>query len=171
MRQGRRTIFFTSEMLKPDASDVWHDSFGPFGEPTGETELKPEEPRATARIIFVQFEDGSIWGDPAKADDASRDRVLTQNELKLLIETYRTEGKEQFFTELMKPTRLAAIGTLQRLYADTKDTDRVITKAVSMLKIAELHRSAIPHWALVQSQQQLANRLIEFRQAKELPVA
>jgi hypothetical protein len=126
--------------LKPDATDVWRDSLGPFGEPRSETELKPEEPRATTQIIFVQFVDGSIWGDPAKADDAFRDRVLTENELKLLIETYRTEGKEQFFTELMKPTRLAAIGTLQRLYADTKDTDRVSTKAVSMLKIAELHR-------------------------------
>jgi hypothetical protein len=135
--------FFTSEVLKPDATDVWHDSFGPFGKPTGETELKPEEPRAAARIIFVQFADGSIWGDPTQAEDALRDRADTERELKLLVETYRTQGNEQFLTELTKPTRLGGIGILQRLYADTKDTDRVIRKVVSMLKCADLHQSAI----------------------------
>jgi hypothetical protein len=86
--------------------------------------------------------DGSTWGEHAAGKDALRDRQLTMKELEVLAGTYRTEGSEQFVAELMKASQLAEILYLQRLYADSKDTEGMITKIDNMLNSAELHHRA-----------------------------
>src|SRR5216684_2155824 len=134
--------FFTLDVFGPNAKKSWEESFGPFAEPQGKTELEPEEPRAVVKAVFVQFVDGSTWGEHAAGKDALRDRQLTMKELEVLAGTYRTEGSEQFVAELMKASQLAEILYLQRLYADSKDTEGMIAKIDNMLNSAELHHRA-----------------------------
>jgi hypothetical protein len=105
--QGTRVddYFFTHDVFATNANETWKESFGPFGEPQGKTDISPAKPRAVLKAVFVQFMDGSTWGDPAAGKDALRDRQLTRKELQTLADMYRTKPKEEFASRLMKASQ------------------------------------------------------------------
>jgi hypothetical protein len=133
--------FFRPDSFAPNTTKTLEESTGPFGEPTSGAVLEPAAPEATVRVVFVQFADGSTWGNPDAGRRALRERYLSWDEMKLLSEAYQKDGKERFGAELLKPTDLQAIRKLQRLYADgPKDMAVVLNEMSTMLRYADLHQ-------------------------------
>jgi hypothetical protein len=111
----------------------------------------------SSEIAFVQFADGSTWGDRAAAQDALRIRRLTSLQLTNLADIYRIAGEKGFVGELMKPSELPVIGILQRACGtDGKDVKTVAMMVQDMLELArsrQLPDSGILRSAFFQAQQ------------------
>lgn len=79
-----------------------------FGAPIVNGKPVPEEvgpdthPRATAQVMFVQFVDGSTWGDANVGREIIRSRSGTQEELKWLEQVLNAQGTEVFARDLSK---------------------------------------------------------------------
>jgi len=74
-----------------------------------------DEPSCEVIARWVQFEDGSTWGDITYADELLRNRAAIWNRLKQLDETYRNQGREQFALELQKQGQTEVDGYLGHL--------------------------------------------------------
>jgi hypothetical protein len=136
--------FFRSETLEPNASVSMEEIAGPFGEPTAEIEGRPStEPKAVAAVTFVQFADGSTWGDKTEGQDLLLKRRPALAQLKLLAEIYQTQGEEPFVGALNKPSSFEAIASLQQLYVSSKEAAGVLKRLTHMIKCAEEHERAM----------------------------
>jgi hypothetical protein len=134
--------FFAAEVFEPGTTRMIDESFGPFGVTSDKVDSQPEEPGAVARIVFVQFADGTTWGDVA-TQYVMHDRVLTCKELELLADTYRRQGEQSFIARLLESSELPGISNLQQLYLADKNADSVIKKIGGMLRYADLHQRAM----------------------------
>ena len=69
--------------------------------------MRPEETvkidHAEGAVLFVQFEDGSIWGDSEAGKQILSTRPQRLEFLKHLVETYYTGGEAAFNTVLNQP--------------------------------------------------------------------
>jgi hypothetical protein len=120
-----------------------NDTFGPYGEPQARVDPGASGPTAIAEVEFVQFVDGTIWGDRAAGKDLLQERSLALDKLKFLSDTYRMKGEQQFVSELKNPSELVAILNLQRLYSSNKgNATAVIDKITGMLEQANQHLHA-----------------------------
>jgi hypothetical protein len=135
--------FFTGDVLGPGDTKTLEDSSEKFGAPGRNTKVEPQDPLATARVIFVQFLDGTVWGDESAAKGALRTRQFTLDKLRVLAGTYKA-GSEQFKDELVKPSELLAIVGLQQLYAKG-GSKAAIERVGYMLHYAEIHEGSIHH--------------------------
>jgi hypothetical protein len=137
----RNDDYFFAEPFEPNTTVKLAQSDGPFGKSKAEVEALPSQPGAVASVKFVQFTDGSIWGDPAAGQDVLKERRLTRDELGSLGNSYRTRGEQGFVEELKKPSQLNLIVYLQQLYdSNGKDTTSVIEKLTSMIEYADRHQ-------------------------------
>jgi hypothetical protein len=135
--------FFRPDSFAPNPTKALEESRR-FGEPTAGAVFEPAAPEATIRVAFVQFADGSTWGNPDAGKRALRERYLSWDEMKSLSEAYQKEGEKGFGAKLLKPTDLPAILKLQRLYADSRnDTAVVFNEMNTMLRYADLHQRAM----------------------------
>jgi hypothetical protein len=132
--------FFTSELLKASGIETLQDTLAPLPEAVGKIDVRPTVPKASARVAFVEFLDGSTWGDPEAGKEILIERRLTWNKLNHLSQTFRTEGEHQFLSELTEPSELQTIVYLQRLYnGNNKDVEMVLKNINAMLAQADLH--------------------------------
>jgi hypothetical protein len=98
--------FFSSGILHPGKAEGIRSSPLRFGASTVNGQPVPEHassaPAATAQVIFVQFVDGSTWGD----SDAGREPVVVRNqtlqELGRLQRVLGEAGKQALKNELFK---------------------------------------------------------------------
>jgi hypothetical protein len=127
--------FFGDHVFNFGSTEVLEDSSTRFGESTGDTK-EEEEPTATAEVVFVQFVDGSTWGNREAGKGAVDERRLTIERLRVLAHTYRAASHKQFTNELARPN---AILILQRIYAKNSDLQAVIARINHMLHYAEIH--------------------------------
>jgi hypothetical protein len=133
--------FFTSDIFYADMVEAIQETVGPVGELLDKTETQTRGPTAIAKVVFVQFLDGSTWGDPVESRDALQQRHDTLIHLELLRSTYQSKGEKEFLDELMQPSRLPGIGALQQLHKDNvNDPGIVIGKFTKMLNYAEIHQ-------------------------------
>jgi len=139
--------FFTPNVFGRNETKTIDNLVGPLSEPEGPVELEPLEPRAVADVRFVQFFDGSTWGDSASGAGALQDRRSTWNRLKLLIDKYRTGGEQDFVLALRQPSQSQPIRMLQQLYESSgQNADVVVKKAHAMIDCAEAHQRGLePH--------------------------
>jgi hypothetical protein len=135
--------FFESKMLRPGSSAKLQPVLGTFGEPQRSRKSFVAEPSARARIVFVQFLNGSTWGDPVAAERLLRNRRLSLKQLEILKEDYRRQGEEEFQKTLLQPTLLQPIMALQDLYHEKGDLILVLARLDEMLENARTH--ATPH--------------------------
>jgi hypothetical protein len=56
--------------------------------------------RVEAKTIWVQFEDGSTWGDEATGEEVRRERVEAKNFLTHVLEIYQQSGEAAFLKAL-----------------------------------------------------------------------
>jgi hypothetical protein len=111
-----RSDYFFGDALPPDGSESVHIS--PFGfsapivngVPQVETaDPSPSRLTATAQVEFVQFSDGSTWGDREAAADALKARRETLGEFKMLQRIHTEQGEQAFMDALSKPTVLPCV--------------------------------------------------------------
>jgi hypothetical protein len=135
--------FFRDDLFKVNQKVELHDVSGPYGEPSANAMPELSQPRSTAMITFVQFADGSTWGDASKGRDIAVDRLRSMNELKLLATTYDTKGDEQFVTELKRPSSSSAVNYLQEFYERDANATKVFKRLTTILQSGDQRLSAI----------------------------
>jgi hypothetical protein len=140
--------FFGENVFSSESTSVLEDSATRFGAPGRNVELEQQEPSATVQAAFVQFTDGSTWGDEVAGKDALEQRRLMLIKLRFLEQTYRDEGRVPFTGELAKPSQMPAVATLQQLFAKTGDLKMVLAKLNHMLHQAEIHEHDMRHFAV-----------------------
>ena len=107
--------FFTGDVLVPGVSEgvtsgpinlVAH----PQGDvPTTEGHSSNRAITASAEIEFVQFQDGSTWGDSDSKTKAFQARSATLQRLQSLRRVYAERGEKAFLNALAEPTMLAGV--------------------------------------------------------------
>jgi hypothetical protein len=134
----RADYYFRPALLEPSGTEQRVAVLGRSSESASSGRQEIEIQTATAKVLFVQFADGSTWGDPQAASDELKERREALDKLNQLAAIYRTKGVQEFVGELMKPSKLLVIMLLQQLYrADGADSAAGQLNAV--LDFANLH--------------------------------
>jgi hypothetical protein len=135
--------FFKPDAFQPDATKKLETTIGPFKE--------PKETTAASNITlaihaaFVQFVDGSTWGDPHVGKEVVdlTERMAVWKKLQVLEKKYQTKGEDEFLNELMKPSQPVDIRLLQSVYTQKNDSKAVLEKIKIMIRAAETHQRTI----------------------------
>jgi hypothetical protein len=118
------------------------------GELATET-MRRAEPDALVTLEFVQFSDGSTWGDAQSATGALNARQQTLRELALLEQIYSQAGEQEFMANLSKPSVLESINALK---SECDGDSRCSRDAVhKMILVARDHEMQIQIGASVNS--------------------
>lgn len=148
-------FFFHKRMLEPG------DTF-PLG--MGETGLvgmvinpldKARDPKAGFRVEFVQFLDGSTFGDPAIiAKEAFARRTTTLRALQKLDRTYSEQGEQEFRAQLEKELASPHHGGLWKIgeTEEEKGTSAAISQVREMLGLAKEREATSTKLALASEQ-------------------
>jgi hypothetical protein len=132
--------YFEPKMLEPGSIAELQRRLGRFGEPSRKEDFTNEvKPSARAKALFVQFSDGSTWGDAAAAKRLLTNRQLSLKQLEILKDDYQKRSEEEFSTELLKPTLLQSILSLQELYRKKQGLAPVLARLDDMLENARGH--------------------------------
>jgi hypothetical protein len=92
------------------------------------------------RIVFVQFADGSAWGDLKEAQQYLEQRQRAWKELQLLATLYQRNEEQQFVASLTKSSALGPyLGKLKVLYSQTKAVEPVAQEMENFLRLGNLH--------------------------------
>lgn len=105
------------------------------------------DPRATFRLMFVQFLDGSTFGDAAKAENALANRDRTLKALRTLAQV-AAKDRLRFQLQLEQRLRLDdALGVLAgiRETEEQKGADAAIARTYKILDAAEDYRDMTLH--------------------------
>jgi hypothetical protein len=98
--------YFFGDALAPGQVEVNHNPEQRFGATLVNGEPLPFEkdphPAAQAHAEFVQFSDGSTWGDADSATNVLEDRRKTVEELDLLEHLYEQAGESAFLDEFAR---------------------------------------------------------------------
>ena len=133
----RKDYFFSQKTLEPDSSEDVLSAPSSVSAPmingvpivNGPSTSKPI---ATAEVEFVQFSDGSTWGDQDAARSALEIRASTMQELRTLESTYTEEGERAFLLELSKQELLPGINSIENICKDRND--EYATCALDMIR-------------------------------------
>lgn len=119
--------FFTRDVLAPDVSaGVTSGPIRLVAHPQGDTpprkkgDSSNQSVTASAEIEFVQFQDGSTWGDSDIETEAFQARNATLQKLQSLQKVYAQLGEKPFLDALAEPTML---GCVERIHTDCKDNN------------------------------------------------
>jgi hypothetical protein len=117
--------FFTGDVLTPDVSaSVTSGPISLVAHPDTPTREKRDSSNqtvtASAEIEFVQFQDGSTWGDSDIETEAFQARSATLQKLQSLQKVYAQLGEKSFLDALVESTMLACV---ERIQTDCKDNN------------------------------------------------
>jgi hypothetical protein len=103
------------------------------------------DPSAEYRLHFVQFADGSSFGDPAEAQDALALRQTIMKGLRELIQSYVELGASGFSAKLKEPSTFSTTGVHGQILARYQDggVPAALGDAQRMLATAERHAAMI----------------------------
>jgi mannitol/fructose-specific phosphotransferase system IIA component len=142
--------YYFSEPFEPQKSENQEWTYGPFLQ---RAQLKTEEgpkwvdvepikavrQEVIASVLFVQYADGTGWGDREAAKDALAAREETRNRLTALASIYRDEGEKAFVDSLMQPSNLNAVIMLQFICKKTDDKSKVVDRFFRILSKSDEH--------------------------------
>jgi hypothetical protein len=141
--------FFGPAVLQAGGLEKIEDPPMPFGGPIVNGKPVPEEvgpdahPRATVQVTFVQFVDGSTWGDV----DAGREFILrrrsTLGELKRLEQVLNAQGTDVFAREFSNSAASFQFPAIEALVSECKSNagSCLIDGLHSMLEAATEHQT------------------------------
>jgi hypothetical protein len=138
--------FFSTETFSPGATEILEVASAPLGEPQGEIETIEfsRDAVTTAKVAFVEFIDGSTWGDQQQGLAGLAERRLRLEKLRSLASTYQMKGEQQFVAELKETSNLALIKILKGTSSAGDPDARVAFQTVEkMLSAAEMHERAL----------------------------
>ena len=104
----QKEYFFNLNVLGKGSSEDFHSAmvrlkFAPVSQPVQESRVEGSAvPAASAETVFVQFVDGSTWGDSESAQDAFNERRETLRELSRLERVLQNGGEQMLKEELSK---------------------------------------------------------------------
>ena len=145
---NQNDYFFVSDVLAPNAIETLDLSTPAMSRGSAEQRHPPPPSprRANAHVAFVEFADGSYWGDLQAAKELLQDRIAAWRRLSELQQIYRLNGEQAFLTELMRDSRLLAVEMLQDTYKKDKNVTGAVAQLNDMLVAADAHRAAAtPH--------------------------
>jgi hypothetical protein len=97
-----------------------------------------------ATVVFVQFADGSTWGDATAGREILLDRARELGELKRLAEVYEANGNAEFVAALENPSSCNAIKYLHEQFVKNRhDATIVFNILTSMIASADHHQVAM----------------------------
>jgi hypothetical protein len=111
--------------------------------PCANPDRAPSEPKADARTVFVQFDDGSTLGDQEAASDVLNQRASILKALKQLDEVYAQQGEQGFLALLSADfgdSRLPQIVFLRET-AKQSGSDAAIQEVRRLLQRAERNQA------------------------------
>jgi hypothetical protein len=147
----QKEYFFGLNVFKRGESEPFHSSLARFGVATvngqpildGENERGSRRPRATAETVFVQFADGTTWGNSESAGDAFIVRKQTLQELGRLEGILRDQGEQALREELSSSDLLLpCIGSLRSSCSGKADFC-LADGLRSMIESAQQHQRTI----------------------------
>jgi hypothetical protein len=127
--------YFFGDALEPGAVEVDDDPGRSFGQSVNGAPLVNSEQDADAvakvRLEFIQFSDGSAWGDAALAENVLKKRSETLAELDTLEHIYEQAGEEAFLEEFAQADdSLPTISQLKHACTDKANTPTCAHDAV-----------------------------------------
>ncbi len=132
--------FFAPDVIKPsDEHLISQKKFQELVEPYNPEE-PPRTPRAEAKIVYVQFLDGTIFGHEGFGANLQMLRRLTWKHLRRLDTTYRTRGEAAFLAELNDPVEPGEIDVLIENVRQTqrlRGTETAVAQIRGMLNTAK----------------------------------
>jgi len=135
--------FFSPKTLEPgNVADVSVSSprYGPRHETSNPPRLSP-----AVNVAYVEFGDGTHWGNLDSAREPYRIRASTLAELHILRNAYESGGDEAFVSELLRAENHAipGIAGLQNSY-DSSGLEAAEIKAWTMFDAANSHQNEMP---------------------------
>jgi hypothetical protein len=148
-------FFFTGDVLAPSEVDGLPTESCPIrlvlkvsnGNPYTETpDATAPSTTAFVRVKFVQFTDGSIWGDQDEAAKLQGERRETLQKIKSLQQIYSEQGERAFMDALAEATSLPCFERIKALCRKENADSTCARKALEdMLAIAERQRRLNAH--------------------------
>lgn len=141
--------FFTENVIKPGETVVIDDGRNPSGGLTTECCSSPiqggRQASAEYTTIFVQYLDGSTFGDSAKAESICALRLSTVESLRELARTYADEGKAAFLKALNRENASDTNLLMSKLRAvqETSGTDAAAQRVRAAIEAAAQHEHAL----------------------------
>lgn len=139
-------FFFTGDVLAPRASEGVSDqscamrfvlrppNSNRYAQRADATALPT---KASVRVQFVQFTDGSTWGDRDEAARIQLERRETLDKVKSLQQVYSERGEKAFMDVLAEPTALSCFERIKTLCRSQNHDSSCARKGIAeMLTIA-----------------------------------
>jgi len=118
-------------VLKPPNSNRYAETADGIALPTN----------ASVRVQFVQFTDGSIWGDRDEAAKIQLERRETLDKVTSLEQVYSERGEKAFMDALAEPTALSCFERIKTLCRNENHDSSCARKGIAeMLTIAARQR-------------------------------
>jgi hypothetical protein len=139
--------FFVKNAIKPGESLALRDTTPDTGQleccinPLDES----GQPQAEFRVRFVQFVDGSTFGDSSEAKDELAVRAMIFDGLRGLMKSYSEQGESGFLANMRRQQPWSAslpFADIRKSY-DANGLKAAITRAQEILAIAENHQASI----------------------------
>ena len=139
--------FFSEKLIKPGESLVLRDTAP--GTPDVacciDASAETRDPSAEFRVYFIQFADGSTFGDPADAREALAMRQMIVSGLRELLDSYSKLGAAGFAATLTEQSPFSTTAICRQIL--TKYNEDGIRSALDrteqILTTAERHAAAI----------------------------
>jgi hypothetical protein len=142
--------YYFSDPFEPESTMDHEWTFGPFVsrmEVKSEggskwVDLEPErgaQQRVIASVLFIQYADGSSWGDKEEANTALAVRQETVKTLTALASIYRENGETALVRALSESTGLPAVSSLQNFCQHSDDKSKVVDRLFRTLATVDEH--------------------------------
>lgn len=143
----QKDYFFSSDVLEPGRIEAFHSSSLRFGMPTVNGKPIPEDsnisstPVVAAQVMFVQFVDGSTWGEVETGHEPLVVRNQTAQELARLERVLGEQGNQALKDEFSKSdTALPCIGAMAD-HCKGKAASCLADDLHSMIEAARQHQA------------------------------
>lgn len=132
--------FFKPELFLPKSSKVLDTKMFPQKQGSEASKWNSSKVVADARVVFVQFADGSTWGDLKTGQAFLEQRQKAWKELQLLSDFYHSHDEQKFVAKLMEPSALGPyVGKLTVIYSQTKAIEPVAREMENFLRQGTLY--------------------------------
>jgi hypothetical protein len=132
--------FFKSDLFLPKSTVVLDTKMFPQKQNPEASKWKSSRVLADVRIVFVQFADGSTWGNLKRARQYLEQRQQAWKELQLLATLYRANNEQGFVAALTESSALGPyLGKLAVIYSQTKAVEPVAREMENFLRLGNLH--------------------------------
>lgn len=143
-RKAQYELFFYRDLMKP-GDEISFSQDEPEVVRTGRLAAGPVKAKCEVKALWIQYADGSTFGDAKYGESLLAGRRLTLEGLSRLRDVYTQKGPEQFAREVEKKVQPVVgdsyldvyLGQLRSYYSQTNDVQGTYNKLKTWLDTAE----------------------------------